>query len=87
MQYGLRFTVVKEGVREIETSIYNTGTSIAESVPGYIILQGVPVQLFINASSNIRELSTDPTDALSVIKSSQGSYLIMPSTSTWGRVR
>ncbi|KAL6885741.1 hypothetical protein GGI43DRAFT_432362 [Trichoderma evansii] len=87
VQYGLRFTVVKEGVREIDTAVYNTGTPIAVGVPGYIIPQGVPAQLFINASSNIREVSTDPTDALSVIKSSQQSYLITPSNGTWGRVR
>ncbi|KAI1179580.1 hypothetical protein F4777DRAFT_574885 [Nemania sp. FL0916] len=87
MQFGVRFSLAKGGVRDLDAAVRGTGTPVAVGVPGYIIPRGSPAQLFLQASSSVSSITSDPSGALTVTQVSTGSYTVTPSTSAWGRVR
>ncbi|KAI1296327.1 hypothetical protein F5Y03DRAFT_370655 [Xylaria venustula] len=87
MQFGLRFSIAEAGVRDLDTTVSGTGTPVAVGVPGYIIPRGSPAQLFLQASSSVSSISSDPSGALAVNEVSTGSYTVTPSSAAWGRVR
>jgi hypothetical protein len=87
MQFGVRFSVAKAGVRDLDTTVSGTGTPVAVGVPGYIIPRGAPAQLFLQASSSPSSFSSEPSGALTVNQVSTGAYTVTPSSTAWGRVR
>ncbi|KAI1151115.1 hypothetical protein F4825DRAFT_372278 [Nemania diffusa] len=87
MQFGLRFSISKAGVRDLDAAVSGTGTPVAVGVPGYIIPRGSPAQLFLQSSSSVSSMSSDPSGALVVKEVSTGSYTVTPSSAAWGRVR
>ncbi|KAI1822433.1 hypothetical protein F4861DRAFT_391498 [Xylaria intraflava] len=87
MQFGVRFSIAKEGVRGIDAAIRKTGRPVAVGVPGYIIPRGSAAQLFLQASSSVRSITSEPSDALVAKEILTGSYTITPSSTAWGRVR
>ncbi|CAJ2511390.1 Uu.00g070150.m01.CDS01 [Anthostomella pinea] len=87
LQFGVRFSVAKDGVRGIDVAIRGTGTPVAMGVPGYIIPRDSPSQLFIQTSSNVSSMTSKPADSLIIEEISAGSYSITPSSSAWGRTR
>ncbi|KAI0010920.1 hypothetical protein F4779DRAFT_575975 [Xylariaceae sp. FL0662B] len=87
MQFGVRFTVAKGGVRDIDGAVRETGTPVAFGVPGYIIPRDSPSQLFLQADSDVKSIASEPVDFLTVEELSPGSYSITPSATAWGRAR
>ncbi|OTA98767.1 hypothetical protein M426DRAFT_325720 [Hypoxylon sp. CI-4A] len=87
LQFGVRFSVAKGGVREIDAAIQKTGTPVAFGVPGYIIPRGSTAQLFLQSNSNPTSISSDPVDSLAISQLSPGSYSITPSPTFWGRTK
>ncbi|KAJ2988832.1 hypothetical protein NUW58_g3774 [Xylaria curta] len=87
LQFGFRFSLAKDGVRGIDAAVSGTGTPVAVGVPGYIIPRGSPAQLFLQASSSVSSIASDPSGALVVKEVSTGSYTVTPSSTAWGRVR
>ncbi|KAI0202965.1 hypothetical protein F4808DRAFT_48662 [Astrocystis sublimbata] len=87
VKFGVRFSVAKEGVRGIDAAVRGTSTPVAIGVPGYIIPRGSPAQLFLQSSSNVSSISSEPSGALEVEESSPGAYIVTPSSTAWGRVR
>ncbi|KAI8634028.1 hypothetical protein F5Y19DRAFT_411747 [Xylariaceae sp. FL1651] len=87
MQFGVRFSVAKGGVRDLDATVKGTGTPVAVGVPGYIIPRGSPAQLFLQASSAVSSITSDPSGALAISQVSPASYSITPSSTAWGRVR
>ncbi|KAG7052107.1 putative glycoside hydrolase family 43 protein [Colletotrichum scovillei] len=88
LQFGVRFSVAKGGVRELDATVRGTGTPTAVGVPGYIIPRGEPAQLFLQyAQSTVQSIASEPAGALTVTLVSAGKYTVTPSTTAWGRVR
>ena len=85
-QFGLRFTLV-DGVRKFDEAVRSTGTPTALGIPGYILPQDLPGQLFLNSSSAVTSITSDPEGALRVEEAGEGSYTVTPSESHWGRIR
>ncbi|OTB10521.1 hypothetical protein K445DRAFT_70107 [Daldinia sp. EC12] len=87
LQFGVRFSVAKGGVRDIDETVRKTGTPVAFGVPGYIIPRGSTSQLFLKAESNPVSFSSEPVESLAFSQLSSGSYGITPSPTFWGRSR
>ncbi|KAI0422506.1 hypothetical protein F5X98DRAFT_326244 [Xylaria grammica] len=87
LQFGFRFSIAKAGVRDLDATVSGTGTPVAVGVPGYIIPRGSPAQLFLQASSSVSSISSEPSGALAIKEVSTGSYTVTPSSTAWGRVR
>ncbi|KAI0381318.1 hypothetical protein F5Y04DRAFT_79919 [Hypomontagnella monticulosa] len=87
LQFGVRFSVAKGGVRDIDSTVRKTGTPVAFGVPGYIIPRGATSQLFLDANSSAVSFSSEPVESLAFSQLSDGSYGITPSPDFWGRSR
>ncbi|KAI1653381.1 hypothetical protein F4813DRAFT_255741 [Daldinia decipiens] len=87
LQFGVRFSVAKGGVRDIDETVRKTGTPVAYGVPGYIIPRGSTSQLFLKAESNPISFSSEPVESIAFSQLSSGSYGITPSPTFWGRSR
>ncbi|KAI0389158.1 hypothetical protein F5Y17DRAFT_463010 [Xylariaceae sp. FL0594] len=87
LQFGVRFSIAEGGVRGLDAAVAGTGTPVAVGVPGYIIPRGSPAQLFLQSSSAVRSISSEPPGALAFEEILAGSYTVTPSSSAWGHVR
>lgn len=87
VQFGFRFSIAKAGVRDLDATVSGTGTPVAIGVPGYIIPRGSPAQLFLQSTSSVSSMSTEPSGALTIKEAATGSYTVTPSSTAWGRVR
>ncbi|KAL0931124.1 uncharacterized protein CTRU02_213859 [Colletotrichum truncatum] len=87
LQFGVRFSVAKGGVRELDATVRGTGTPTAVGVPGYIIPRGEPAQLFLQSQSGVRSIASEPAGALTVSLVSGTRYTVTPAANAWGRVR
>ena len=84
---GLRLSLGKGGVRDIETAVKAAGIPYATSVPGYIIPQDSKAKLFLDTSASVSSISFSPSGAFTSQQISGNNYYLTPSGSTWGRVR
>lgn len=89
LQFGVRFSVAKGGVRDLDATVRSTGTPTAVGVPGYIVPRGVAAQLFLQSASEVKSISSEPASALQVsqIGGDRKYYTVTPSPSAWGRAR
>ncbi|OTA81827.1 hypothetical protein M434DRAFT_17213 [Hypoxylon sp. CO27-5] len=87
LQFGVRFSAAKGGVRDIDAAVLKTGTPVAFGVPGYIIPRGSTAQLFLQANSSAVSFSSEPVESLAFSQLSEDSYGITPSPTFWGRSR
>ncbi|KAL8358870.1 hypothetical protein RB601_008230 [Gaeumannomyces tritici] len=85
LQFGVRFSVAKGGVRDLDATVRGTGTPTAVGVPGYIVPRGVAAQLFLQSASVVQSISSEPTGALQVSQIGSGKYAVTPSLGAWGR--
>ncbi|KAK8877144.1 hypothetical protein PGQ11_002090 [Apiospora arundinis] len=87
LEFGLRFSVAKEGVRELDSVVRSTGTPVAVGVPGYIISQGSSALLYLQSTSGVKSVVASPSEALTVTRQAEGRYAVTPIGSAWGRAR
>ncbi|KAI2627738.1 hypothetical protein GGR54DRAFT_652556 [Hypoxylon sp. NC1633] len=88
LQFGVRFSVAKGGVRDLDETVRKTGTPVAFGVPGYIIPKGAPAQLFLQANSTVLSVGSDPVESLAIGGLSSDEpcgILVTPSPDFWGR--
>ncbi|GAB1321049.1 hypothetical protein MFIFM68171_11259 [Madurella fahalii] len=86
---GVRFSLVKGGVRHIDKTLLSTGTPVVVGVPGYIVPRGSVAQLSIRLPTNlsVTSMSVNPPTALQVTDAADGLYQVVPDGRAWGRAR
>lgn len=87
LEFGLRFSVAKGGVRDVDAVIRSTGTPVAVGVPGYIIPQGSSADLYLQSTAAVQSVTASPAGALAATRQSEGRYSVTPAGSAWGRAR
>jgi hypothetical protein len=87
IRFGLRFSVALDGVRGLDEAIEQTNTPIARGVPGYVIPRDSVSRLLIKSNSSISSLAVSPAASLALTSDGEGTYLVTPSASAWGRAR
>ncbi|EXF74079.1 hypothetical protein CFIO01_13716 [Colletotrichum fioriniae PJ7] len=87
LQFGVRFSVVPEGVRGFDKAVRKTGHPTAISIPGYILPRDLPGKLFLQADSSVANISVDPHGSLSVVLTENAAYTLTPGEFAWGRAR
>lgn len=85
LTYGLRFSLSPD-IRHIEDTVKRTNTPLAVGVPGYIVHDDAPAQLYLVYNSTASSISSDPAGAFTFDAISAG-YTLTSSSSAWGRVR
>ena len=84
---GLRFSLARGGVRDIESTVKAVGKPYAMGVPGYIVPQDLTADLYVSSKATITSVISDPAGALTFANSGNGHYTVKASSSIWGRAR
>lgn len=85
--FGLRFSVAKGGIRDIDETVKSTGTPLATGTPGFIIPMDLEAHLFLYSESVVDTITTEPANAFTITELDDDSYQLLPSAGIWGRVR
>lgn len=64
-QVGLRFITAPQ-IRDIETTLREAGHPVAVGLPGYVLPEGQPADLFLSSRSDVESLTVAPEGALDV---------------------
>lgn len=83
--YGLRFSIVKNGIRDIQRAVRTTNTPMTIGVPGYIVPVDQTAQLYV-FYSGIANVESE-RDAFRVTRNAHGTLTLTPTGSVWGRTR
>lgn len=87
LEFGLRFSVAREGVRGIDDTVESTGTPVARGIPGYIVPGDSVARLLLKHTSDVATIVADPAGTLVVVPVSNSLYTVTPGSSAWGRSR
>ncbi|KAK8040411.1 hypothetical protein PG991_000199 [Apiospora marii] len=87
LEFGLRFSVARGGVRDLDSVVRSTGTPVAVGVPGYIIPQGSSADLYLQSTAEVKTVTVSPSGSLAVTQQSAGKYSVTPTSPAWGRAR
>lgn len=89
LSVGLRFSLTKNGVRDIDSALVSAGIPAVAGVPGYVVPRGVPAQLSVRMPANLTVASTrvNPPGSLLVARVKDTIYQITPDPAAWGRAR
>jgi hypothetical protein len=87
--YGVRFLVAPQ-IRDIERTLIANGRPVAFGIPGYVLPMDLEAKLFLNHSTNVTSIRSDPPGAIAVsenppTKNGWKAYTVRGRT--WGRVR
>lgn len=83
--YGLRFSIVRDGVRGIQKAVQSTNTPMTIGVPGYVVPSDLIVQLYVFHGGISKVESED--NAFQITHTSIGMLTLAPTGSVWGRTR
>lgn len=83
--YGLRFSIVKEGIRGIQKAVQSTNTPVTIGVPGYVVPSDLTAQLHV-FHGDIAKVVSD-NQAFKISQASKGVLTLMPTGSVWGRTK
>ncbi|KAF7717077.1 Uncharacterized protein PECH_004513 [Penicillium ucsense] len=81
--YGLRFSLVKNGIRGIQKAVQSTNTPVAIGIPGYVVPADMTARLF-TLHGDIENASSDD-NAFKITHDSNRSLSLTPTGSRWGR--
>lgn len=87
--YGLKF-LLSATVKNVESTLIANSRPVAVAVPGYVLPQDVNAKLFIKYSKNIKSLTIEPKNSLTVtssISTKNGWKTYLVKGNTWGRSR
>ncbi|KAE8356324.1 hypothetical protein BDV28DRAFT_165267 [Aspergillus coremiiformis] len=82
---GLRFSVVKDGVRGIQKAVQGTNTPLTIGT-GYVVPRDLTVQLFWFHSANVSQIVVD-NNAFEITQAAPNSRSLSPTGSAWGRTK
>jgi len=87
--FGLKFLVAPE-IRDIEKTLAANKRPVAVGIPGYILPMDLDARLFLKYPGEVKSVSVEPEDAISISKSAPGrngwaSYTLRGKK--WGRAR
>lgn len=83
--YGLRFSIVKNGIRDIQKTVRSTNTPVTVGVPGYVVPVDLTAQLYVFYSDIAKIECKD--NAFKITRGANGTLSLMPTGSVWGRTR
>ncbi|KAJ5832267.1 hypothetical protein N7474_000578 [Penicillium riverlandense] len=83
--YGLRFSVVKDGVRGIQKAVQETNTPMTIGIPGYVVPVDLTARLRVFHSRDFKVVSDD--NAFEITRASDGILSLKPTGSVWGRTK
>lgn len=83
--YGLRFSIVKEGIRGIQKAVQSTNTPVTIGVPGYVVPSDLTAQLYV-FHGDIAKFASD-NNAFKISQASKGVLSLTPTGSVWGRTK
>ncbi|CAI7600922.1 unnamed protein product [Penicillium discolor] len=83
--YGLRFTVVKNGVRGIPDAVKATNTPATLGIPGYVVPVDLTARLYIFHSRISEVVSED--NSFKITKGANDTLSLTPTGLVWGRTR
>ena len=81
--YGLRFSVVKDGIRGIQKAVQATHTPVTIGVPGFVVPVDLTAQLHV-LHSKISNVTSD-NNGFNITQDSKGVLTLTPTGSVWGR--
>lgn len=89
LTFGLRFSLAKGGIREIDEAVRATKTPYVRGVPGFIVPQDLAAQLLVSPGSGggVSRVAVEPAGALTLTQTSPGVYSVVPSAGAFGRAR
>ncbi|RHZ64939.1 uncharacterized protein CDV56_108448 [Aspergillus thermomutatus] len=82
---GLRFSLVKDGIRGIQKAVRATNTPVTIGT-GYVVPRDLTVQLLILAAADVSEVVSEG-NALAITRQQSNTFLLTPTGSAWGRTR
>ncbi|CAI7669971.1 unnamed protein product [Penicillium pancosmium] len=83
--YGLRFSVVKNGIRGIQKAVQSTNTPLTIGIPGYVVPADLTAQLYV-FHSDISKIESSG-DAFKITKSQTNTFALTPTGFVWGRAK
>lgn len=83
--YGLRFSIVKDGIRGIQNAVRSVDSPLAIGVPGYVVPEDLTAQLRVFYSGVSSIVSDD--NSFTITKGSDNTYSLVPTGSVWGRTK
>ncbi|KAJ5436611.1 hypothetical protein N7445_007496 [Penicillium cf. griseofulvum] len=83
--YGLRFTVVKDGVRGIQDALTATNTPVTLGIPGYVIPVDLTARLYVFHSQISDVVSED--NSFKIAQGANGALSLTPTGLVWGRTK
>lgn len=83
--YGLRFSIVRDGIRGIQKAVQSTNTPMTIGVPGYVVPRDLTAQLYI-FHGGISKLESEG-NAFKITRTSNAMLTLAPTGSAWGRTR
>ncbi|KAJ5827252.1 hypothetical protein N7447_004015 [Penicillium robsamsonii] len=83
--YGLRFTVVKDGVRGIQDAVKATNTPVTMGIPGYVVPVDLTARLYV-FHSQISEVVSE-NNSFKITHGANGALSLTPTGLVWGRTR
>ena len=84
---GLRFTLAKGGVRDIENTVKSVGKPYAMGVPGYVVQQSGTADLYLSYNASVSSISVTPAGSLTLTNQGSDRYSVAASSTALGRAR
>ena len=88
-KFGVRFSIARDGVRDIENIVRSAGIPTVRGIPGYILPRDLPAQLILSPPPNltVKSTSVEPDGAFIIQQTAQDVYQIIPSSTFFGRAK
>lgn len=83
--YGLRFSIVKNGIRGIQKAVQTTNTPLTIGIPGYVVPVDLTAQIYVFHGDIFNVVSDD--NAFKISQNSKGTLSLTPTGSIWGRTK
>ncbi|OOQ90480.1 hypothetical protein PEBR_04143 [Penicillium brasilianum] len=81
--YGLRFSIVKEGIRGIQKAVQSTNTPVTIGIPGYVVPVDLTAKLYVFHGPILKVVSDN--NAFKISQDSKDTLTLTPTGSVWGR--